>query len=220
MRNQMNRSLLRTFTIALASMVAIATAARADDLVVGFSQIGAESAWRTAETKSMKDEAKKRGITLKFSDAQQKQENQIKAIRSFIAQQVNAIVLAPVVETGWEPVLKEAKAANIPVILADRTITVDDPSLYVTFVGTDLVAEGRMAGEWLAKDTGGKANIAEQQGTTGRERAVGVGGRRQRCVVDLQEFRSILRRRAICGDNDGHRGRSDGQRHRQRRARR
>jgi simple sugar transport system substrate-binding protein len=168
----MNRSLLRTFTIALASMVAIATAARADDLVVGFSQIGAESAWRTAETKSMKDEAKKRGITLKFSDAQQKQENQIKAIRSFIAQQVNAIVLAPVVETGWEPVLKEAKAANIPVILADRTITVDDPSLYVTFVGTDLVAEGRMAGEWLAKDTGGKANIAELQGTTGSAPAI------------------------------------------------
>lgn len=136
-------------------------------LVVGFSQIGAESDWRTAETASVKSEAEKRGIDLKFSDAQQKQENQIKAVRAFIAQKVDAILLAPVVETGWEAVLQEAKAAGIPVILMDRAAKVSDESLYVTLIGSDFVNEGRMAGEWLAKKTNGKANIVELQGTPG-----------------------------------------------------
>ena len=99
-------------------------------LSVGFSQIGAESAWRTANTQSIKDEAQKRGITLQFSDAQQKQENQIKALRSFIAQGVDAIAFSPVVETGWEPVLQEIKQAGIPVILSDRSVDTSDPSLY------------------------------------------------------------------------------------------
>jgi len=135
--------------------------------VIGFSQIGAESAWRSAETKSIQEEAKKRGYDLRFSDAQQKQENQIKALRTFIAQKVDAIVLAPVVETGWEPVLREAKAANIPVILVDRGITTSDPSLYTTLIASDFVNEGRMAGDWLAKKTGGKAKVVELQGTPG-----------------------------------------------------
>jgi simple sugar transport system substrate-binding protein len=136
-------------------------------LVVGFSQIGAESAWRSAETTSIQTEAKKRGIELKFSDAQQKQENQIKSIRTFIAQKVNAIILAPVVETGWENVLQEAKAANIPVILVDRGIKVSDESLYTTLIASDFVEEGRMAARWLAKKTNGKAKIVELQGTPG-----------------------------------------------------
>lgn len=140
-------------------------------LVVGFAQIGAESGWRTAETESVKSEAEKRGIELKFSDAQQKQENQIKAIRAFVAQQVDAILLAPVVETGWEPVLKEAKEANIPVILLDRGVTVSDESLYATQISSDFIAEGRMAGEWLAKAVNGKANIVELQGTVGASAA-------------------------------------------------
>src|SRR6267142_1613001 len=89
-------------------------------VVVGFSQIGAESGWRTANTESIKSEAAKRGIDLKFADAQQKQENQIKALRSFIAQGVDVIAFSPVVETGWETVLREAKAAHIPVVLTDR----------------------------------------------------------------------------------------------------
>jgi ABC-type sugar transport system substrate-binding protein len=139
----------------------------AKKLTVGFSQIGAESAWRTAETTSIKDEAAKRGVNLKFSDAQQKQENQIKAIKSFIAQGVDAIILAPVVETGWEPALREAKAAKIPVILVDRGVKVSDPSLYTTLIASDFVEEGRMAGRWLAAKTGGKCNIVELQGTTG-----------------------------------------------------
>jgi simple sugar transport system substrate-binding protein len=135
-------------------------------LVVGFSQIGAESDWRTANTESIRSEAEKRGIDLKFADAQQKQENQIKAIKSFIAQGVDVIAFAPVVETGWEPVLKEAKEAGIPVIVSDRRPDVPE-DLYVTFIGSDFVKEGEMAGEWLVKKMGGTAKIAELTGTTG-----------------------------------------------------
>ena len=134
---------------------------------VGFSQVGAESAWRAAETKSIQEEAKKRGIELRFSDAQQKQENQIKAVRNFVLQKVDAIILAPVVETGWEPVLREAKAAGIPVILVDRGITTSDDTLYTTLIASDFVEEGRKAATWLAEATKGKANIVELQGTPG-----------------------------------------------------
>jgi galactofuranose transport system substrate-binding protein len=136
-------------------------------LTVGFSQIGAESAWRAAETDSIRGEAEKRGINLKFSDAQQKQENQIKALRAFIAQKVDAIILAPVVESGWEPVLKEAKRAGIPVILVDRGVRVSDDSLYATLIASDFVEEGRMAGRWLAAKLHDKGNIVELQGTPG-----------------------------------------------------
>lgn len=141
-------------------------------LTVGFSQVGAESDWRVAETKSIKDEAAARGHELKFSDAQGKAENQIAAIRSFIAQGVDAIILAPKVETGWEPVLKEAKAANIPVILVDRGINVEDQSLYATLIASDFVAEGKMAAEWLAKKSEGKAQIIELEGSPGAAPAI------------------------------------------------
>jgi galactofuranose transport system substrate-binding protein len=140
--------------------------------VVGFSQVGAESAWRTAESKSMKDEAEKRDITLRFSDAQGKQGAQLNAVRSFITQKVDAIILAPIVETGWEPVLKEAREAHIPVILVDRGIKTSDPDLYVTLIASDFVEEGRMAGEWLASKTSGNAKIVELQGTTGAAPAI------------------------------------------------
>jgi galactofuranose transport system substrate-binding protein len=135
-------------------------------LVVGFSQIGAESGWRTANTDSIKSEAEARGIDLKFSDAQQKQENQIKAIRSFIDQKVDVIAFSPVVETGWEPVLKEAKDAGIPVFVSDRRPDVPE-DMYVTFIGSDFLLEGQKTAEWLVKNTGGKAVIAELEGTTG-----------------------------------------------------
>jgi galactofuranose transport system substrate-binding protein len=141
-------------------------------LTVGFSQIGAESAWRSAETQSIQDEAKKRGVNLRFVDAQQKQENQIKALRTFAAQGVDAIILAPVVETGWEPVLREVKRAKIPVILVDRGIKVSDESLYTTLIASDFVEEGRLAGEWLAKKLKGKGNIVELQGTPGAAPAI------------------------------------------------
>lgn len=135
-------------------------------LTLGFAQVGAESGWRTANTESIKAEAEKEGIDLKFVDAQQKQENQIKAIRSFIAQGVDVIAFSPVVETGWEPVLQEAKKAGIPVILSDRRAAVPE-DLYATFIGADFVKEGHSAGDWLAKAANNKAVIAELTGTPG-----------------------------------------------------
>lgn len=141
-------------------------------ITVGFSQIGAESGWRTANTQSIKSEAEKRGVDLRFSDAQGKQENQIRAIRTFIQQKVDVIAFSPVVETGWQPVLEEAKRAGIPVFLTDRAVDVTDDSLYVSFIGSDFIEEGRRAGEWLAKKMDGKAKIAELQGTTGSAPAI------------------------------------------------
>ncbi|MBC3917463.1 ABC transporter substrate-binding protein [Undibacterium sp. CY18W] len=153
-----------------------ASALAAKPVVMGFSQVGAESEWRTANTLSIKDAAKKDGINLKFADAQQKQENQVKAIRSFIAQKVDVIAFSPVVETGWDTVLREAKAAKIPVILTDRAVNVTDTSLYVTFIGSDFVEEGRRAGRWLlerAKKTPDRTlNIVELQGTVGSAPAI------------------------------------------------
>jgi ABC-type sugar transport system substrate-binding protein len=143
-----------------------ATAPRGKSLTVGFSQIGAESAWRTAETKSFDTEAPKRGINLKNVDAQGSQEKQVQALNSFVTQGVDAIVLAPKTEDGWVPVLKKIKAANIPVILVDRGVNAPE-DLYTTLIASDFVAEGRLAGEWLVKKTGGKCNIAELQGSTG-----------------------------------------------------
>ncbi|MBG0752945.1 ABC transporter periplasmic-binding protein ytfQ [Pectobacterium carotovorum subsp. carotovorum PCCS1] len=120
-----------------------------------------------------KQEAEKRGITLKIADAQQKQENQIKAVRSFIAQGVDAIFIAPVVATGWAPVLQEAKEAKIPVFLLDRTIEVSDPSLYTAAIASDSVYEGKVAGEWLVKEAAGKpCNVVELQGTVGASVAI------------------------------------------------
>jgi ABC-type sugar transport system substrate-binding protein len=165
----------RAFT-GIASVAVLAMASgplfAAKKLTVGFAQVGAESAWRTAETDSIKAEAAKRGVNLKFSDAQGKQENQIKAVRSFIAQGVDAIILAPVVETGWEPVLREAKRNKIPVVLVDRGIKVSDDSLYATLIASDFIAEGKMAAEWLAKKMNGKASIVELQGTPGAAPAI------------------------------------------------
>ncbi|MBL4646657.1 MAG: ABC transporter substrate-binding protein [Rhizobiales bacterium] len=160
-------------TTLLATVMTLAPmAVSAADLTIGFSQIGSESGWRAAETTVTKQQAEARGIILKFADAQQKQENQIKAIRSFVAQGVDAILLAPVVATGWDAVLEEAKEAEIPVLLLDRTVDAPD-DLYLTAVTSDLVHEGRVAGEWLVAETAGKdCNIVELQGTTGSSPAI------------------------------------------------
>jgi simple sugar transport system substrate-binding protein len=161
---------------AAAALAASAMPAFAEKkIVLGFSQIGAESEWRTANTESIKQAAKDAGIELKFSDAQQKQENQIKAIRSFIAQRVDVIAFSPVVESGWDTVLHEAKAAHIPVILTDRAVDVKDPSLYATFMGSDFLEEGRKAGRWLVEDMKNKPgpiNIVELEGTVGSAPAI------------------------------------------------
>lgn len=155
--------------------------ASADDgtITMGFAQVGAESGWRTANSASIEDSAEEAGIDLKFTDAQQKQENQIKAIRSYIQQDVDVISFSPVVETGWDAVLQEAKRAGIPVILTDRAVDTEDESLYVSFLGSDFVAEGEKAGQWLVDNAGdmdvdgdGDINVVELQGTTGAAPAI------------------------------------------------
>jgi simple sugar transport system substrate-binding protein len=141
-------------------------------MVVGFAQTGAESGWRLAHTGSVKGEAAKRGVDLKFVDGQNDQSKQIKALYSFINQGVDAIILSPIKEEGWDQVLKEAKEAGIPVLLLDRTVEVKDESLYEAFIGSDFVKEGEMAGEWLANATKGKCTILELEGTPGSAPAV------------------------------------------------
>ncbi|HKT05333.1 MAG TPA: ABC transporter substrate-binding protein [Rugosimonospora sp.] len=143
-------------------------------ITLGFSQVGAESGWRTANTKSIQDSAAAAGINLKFSDAQQKQENQIAAIRSFIQQKVDVISFSPVVVTGWDTVLNEAKAAKIPVILTDRAVQTSDASLYVTLVGSDFHAEGVRAGHMMEKVLTGMSGVklAQLEGTTGSAPAI------------------------------------------------
>jgi galactofuranose transport system substrate-binding protein len=163
----------KLFAAVCASAFAVCSA-QAASLTAGFSQIGSESGWRAAETTVSKAEAQKRGVNLKIADAQQKQENQVKAIRSFIAQGVDAILLAPVVATGWDAVLQEAKEAQIPVILLDRSIETPDSSLYLTAVTSDSIHEGEVAGEWLSKATADKpCNVVELQGTAGSSVAIG-----------------------------------------------
>ncbi|WP_394171561.1 ABC transporter substrate-binding protein [Saccharospirillum alexandrii] len=166
--------LSKTFTSmlpALAASTAVLLSSPAFAETYGFSQIGSESGWRTSETNSIKAEAEARGIDLKFSDAQQRQENQIKAVRSFIAQGVDGILLAPVVETGWDQVLREAQRAEIPVVLIDRGVDAD-PSLYLTKVASDFTEEGALAASWLAAETNGVCDIVELQGTVGSSAAI------------------------------------------------
>ena len=158
--------------LSTAALVALGATSAMAEKVVGFSQIGSESGWRAAETTLTRQQAEERGYQLQFSDAQQRQENQIAAIRSFVAQGVDAILIAPVVATGWDSVLQEAKEAEIPVVLLDRMVD-SDPSLYLTAVGSNLVHEGEVAGKWLAETVGDRdCRIVELQGTTGSSPAI------------------------------------------------
>lgn len=149
-------------------------------IVVGVSQLGSESGWRTANTESVQNAFRqKNGYFLIYNNARQKQENQLKAIRSFISQRVDYIIFSPVVETGWETVLLEAKQAGIPVILMDRNVDVEDESLYVTCVGSDFEEEGEKAGHWLEKElmrqrkAAQSINIVILKGTEGSSSQIG-----------------------------------------------
>ncbi len=139
--------------------------------LIGFSQIGAESAWRVAETASITIEAKKRGYDLRVADAQGRLEKQLEALRGFVAQGVDAVILAPQKEQGFEPALRELKEAGIPVILVDRGVEAD-PSLYATLIASDFVAEGRMAAEWLITHSTGDVRVIELEGTAGSAPAI------------------------------------------------
>ena len=172
--------LTATMVCGMSVVPAVGVAAADDTITVGFSQVGAESDWRTANTESMKSTfSEENGYELIFDDAQQKQENQLTAIRNFIQQEVDYIVLAPVTESGWDTVLQEAKDADIPVIIVDRMVDVSDDSLYTTWIGTDSLLEGRKAAEWLNAYTTAKGidakdvNIVDIQGTIGSTAQIG-----------------------------------------------
>jgi ABC-type sugar transport system substrate-binding protein len=148
----------------------VETVQSSQSITLGFSQLGSESDWRKANTDSVKESAKEAGITLLFENAEQSQEKQIEAIRGFIKRKVDVIAIAPVVQSGWEPILLEVKEAGIPVIIADRSVNVIDSSLYVTFIGSDFYDEGRKAGKYLLdkmRDNPGPIGIVELQGTMG-----------------------------------------------------
>ena len=172
--------LTATMVCGMSVVPTVGVAAADDTITVGFSQVGAESDWRTANTESMKSTfSEENGYELIFDDAQQKQENQLTAIRNFIQQEVDYILLAPVTETGWDTVLQEAKDADIPVIIVDRMVDVSDDSLYTTWIGTDSLLEGRKAAEWLNAYTTAKGidakdvNIVDIQGTIGSTAQIG-----------------------------------------------
>jgi simple sugar transport system substrate-binding protein len=142
------------------------------DLTVCYPQLGAESDWRTANSASLKETAQQLGVNLIFSDAQQKQENQISAMRTCIQQEVDVIALPPVVEDGWDAVLTEAKDVGIPVIIVDRSVSADK-SLYAAHIGSDMVLEGKKAGDEMNKLLPDGGKIIELSGTTGSGAAVG-----------------------------------------------
>ena len=145
------------------------TASSPSAVVVGFSQLGSESGWRIGNTASMEQAAKRWGFGLMLDNANQRQDKQIAAIRSFISYQVDVIVFSPIVETGWDNVLREARQAGIPVILTDRMVDVADDTLYTAYIGADFLAEGRRAGAFLIKKADALGaehlNIVEITGT-------------------------------------------------------
>ena len=168
--------LLLICTTLLLAGCALSSASRDKDfddslIVVGFSQVGSESDWRLANTASMVSAlSEQNGYRLLFDNARQKQENQYLAIRNFIQQDVNYIVLAPISETGWDSVFREAKAAGIPVIVVDRQVSVEDESLYQSWVGSDFYREGQMAITWMEEsfpDPDAPLRILHLQGTEG-----------------------------------------------------
>jgi simple sugar transport system substrate-binding protein len=173
----------KVLVLLVAAMVifSVSAVAAPKPWVVGFSQIGSESEWRTADTISVQNAFNDDpSFTLIYSDAQQKQENQIKALRTFIARKVNCIVFTALVETGYGPVLQEAQKAKIPVVMIDRDVQASDRGLRLTIMGSDFIKEGEKAGLWLADylkkqgmdDGSKKINIVELQGTTGSAPAI------------------------------------------------
>ena len=136
-------------------------------LRLGFAQEGAESGWRAANTKSIRDAATAAGVDLKFTDSQGQVQKQVQALDTFLQQRLDVVALSPKEETGWDPVLKRLKAAGVPVIVSDRNVKVADPALQPIYIGSDLKEEGRRVGEWLAKKTNGKCNIVQLEGNIG-----------------------------------------------------
>src|SRR3984957_19290485 len=163
---------------------------------VGFSQVGAESDWRTAFTADMQAAAEARHIKMEFDDAQGSVDRQIAAVRRFISDHVDAIVIAPVVVNGWTPVLKEAQAAHIPVFIADRSVDAE-PSLFVARIGNDTNLEGRLAASWLAQASRGHCAIVELQGSVGAAPTI---GRKTGFAAVIAQFPGMRIIRSASGD--------------------
>jgi len=173
---------------------------------LGFSQLGTESAWRLANTSSIQEAAKEAGIELLFDNAEQSQEKQIEAIRRFIAQKVDVIAIAPVVQSGWEPIMMEAKQAGIPLLLSDRFVEASDSSLYVTFIGSDFAEEGRNAGKYLLdklRDEPGPIGIAELKGTEDSAPSVERGKGFREIIAKRDDFRIIRSEHANFTQKEG-----------------
>ncbi len=175
-----------------------------EPIVVGFSQVGAESEWRVANTESMKAVLnEENGYELLFDDARNLQENQIKAIRNFIQQDVDYIVFSPRVETGWDSVLQEAKEAGIPVIVIDRDIVVSDESLYRAYIGSDFRSEGDKAVAWLEallkkqERTEDDIRIVHLQGTIGSTAQINRTAALEQAIVKNPKWRIVGQE---CGD--------------------
>ncbi len=204
--------LLLTFTL-LACVIACGkstvdnstTGENSDLIVVGFSQPGAESAWRVALTDSVKEAfSEEKGYKLIYKDGQSKQDNQIRDIRTFIQQGVDYIILSPIVETGWDTVLMEAKQAEIPVIICDRNVVVSNESLYTAFVGSDFVSEGETAISYLEKkyeqadaEEQEPVNIIHIQGTIGSSPQIGRSTALEKAAEDHENWNIIAQ---DCGE--------------------
>ena len=169
----MNTSCRLLVTLCFALLAGCTREQPDERIVLGFSQIGEANDWRRANSESIKSAAATSNIDLRFEDAHDRQESQIASLRRFIAQKVDVIAFAPVVESGWDAVLNEAKNANIPVILTDRTVT-SDPSLYAGFLGSDFVEEGRKAARWVVETfpDAAEVRIVELRGMDGAGPAI------------------------------------------------
>jgi simple sugar transport system substrate-binding protein len=176
-------------------------------VVLGVSQVAASANWDAAALQSIRDAAREAGIELRHEDARRSQENQLATLRSFIEQEVDVVAFSPVVENGWETVLRELRHAGIPVILMDRAIEVGDDSLYASLVGSDFVEEGRRAARWLlenTRDASGEVNIVELQGTVGSAPANDRKQGFSEVIADDRRYRII---RSASGDFDRARAR-------------
>lgn len=166
-----------------------------DDIVIGFSQLGSESDWRLANTASIKEAAKESGITLLLENAEQSQQSQFSAIRSFIDKQVDVIAIAPVVQNGWEDILQEIKEAGIPVVIIDRSVNVEDTSLYVTFIGSDFYEEGIKAGKYALdkmRNKPGEIRIAELEGTVGSTPSIDRGRGFRDVIQERKDMKIVM----------------------------
>jgi simple sugar transport system substrate-binding protein len=188
--------LRRTTLTVIAIFAALLAAGAARAVTIGFAQVGTESDWRTAFSADMKAEAARRGITLLFADADNDAPRQRGQVLGFVAAHVDAIVLAPVTVTGWTETLQKARAAGVPVFLADRAVDAD-PSLFVARIAADFNLEGRLAGAWLAQATRGTCGILELQGNVGSEPAI---QRHKGFLAVVSQFPNMRILHSVVGD--------------------